>query len=85
MEDMINPAVEGNSEYIAVKALANGVQVIGLTRGGETRSHHIELMDDGEVLIAQFTGKTSAIKIRGNAEIYTKFGKILCNNKKESI
>ena len=26
-------------DYIVVKALSEGVQVIGLTRGGETRSH----------------------------------------------
>ncbi len=63
-----------SDEYVVVKALSQGVQVIGLTRGGETRSHHTEMLDEGEVLIAQFTMKTSAIKIRGNAEIYTKHG-----------
>lgn len=61
-------------DYIVVKALSDGVQVIGLTRGGETRSHHTEMLDAGEVLVAQFTTKTSAIKIRGNAEISTKHG-----------
>lgn len=65
-------------DYIAVKALDSGVQIIGLTRGDETKSHHIEKLDGGEVLIAQFTQKTSAIKIRGNAEVYTKYGKISC-------
>ena len=50
-------------DYIVVKALSEGVQVIGLTRGGETRSHHTEMLDAGEVLVAQFTTKTSAIKI----------------------
>lgn len=65
-----------SDEYVVIKALSQGVQVIGLTRGGETRSHHTEMLDDGEVLIAQFTAKTSAIKIRGNAEIYTKHGVI---------
>lgn len=64
------------SEYIVIKSLGEGVQVIGLTRGVETKSHHIEFMLEGEIVIAQFTGKTSAIKIRGNAEVYTKFGKI---------
>lgn len=63
-----------SSDYIVVKAKSNGVQVIGLTRGGETRSHHIEMLDKGEVLIAQFTTKTSAIKIKGDAEIQTKHG-----------
>ena len=36
-------------DYIVVKALSEGVQVIGLTRGGETRSHHTEMLDAGEV------------------------------------
>lgn len=67
-----------NAEYIAVKAQGSGVQIIGLTRGEDTKSHHIEKLDSGEVLVAQFTDRTSAIKIRGNAEVYTKFGKIIC-------
>ncbi len=68
----------GEGEYIAVKAMESGVQIIGLTRGEDTKSHHIEKLDGGEVLVAQFTDRTSAIKIRGNAEVYTKFGKIIC-------
>lgn len=68
-------------DYIVVKALSEGVQVIGLTRGGETRSHHTEMLDAGEVLVAQFTTKTSAIKIRGDAEILTKHGAVRSNKK----
>ncbi len=64
------------NEYICVKALQSGAQIIGLTRGNETKSHHTENLDKGEVIILQFTEKTSAIKIRGNAEIYTKYGTI---------
>ncbi|MGE5403692.1 MAG: trp RNA-binding attenuation protein MtrB [Candidatus Saccharibacteria bacterium] len=64
-------------DYIVVKALENGVTIIGLTRGKDTRFHHSEKMDKGEVMIAQFTEHTSAIKIRGRAEILTKHGKIL--------
>jgi len=64
------------AEYIAVKALENGVTIIGLTRGQDTKFHHTEKLDKGEVMIAQFTEHTSAIKIRGRAEIYTKFGVI---------
>lgn len=63
-------------EYVVVKALENGVQVIGMTRGRDTRFHHTEKIDDGEVVIAQFTENTSAIKIRGRAEILTKHGSI---------
>jgi transcription attenuation protein (tryptophan RNA-binding attenuator protein) len=61
-------------DYICIKALENGVQVIGMTRGRDTRFHHTEKIDAGEVMIAQFTENTSAIKIRGKAEILTKHG-----------
>ena len=64
------------NEYICIKALQPGTQIIGLTRGSETKSHHTENLDKGEILVVQFTEKTSAIKIRGNAEVYTKFGVI---------
>ncbi|CAM3317607.1 MULTISPECIES: trp RNA-binding attenuation protein MtrB [Paenibacillus] len=65
-----------NGDYFVVKALDHGVQVIGLTRGQDTRFHHTEKLDKGEVIIAQFTDHTSAVKIRGKAEIITKHGKI---------
>jgi transcription attenuation protein (tryptophan RNA-binding attenuator protein) len=50
--------------------------VIGLTRGQDTRFHHTEKLDKGEVMIAQFTTHTSAIKIRGKATLITKHGEI---------
>ncbi|ABB14286.1 trp RNA-binding attenuation protein MtrB [Carboxydothermus hydrogenoformans] len=65
-----------NAEYIVVKALENGVTIMGLTRGKDTKFHHTEKLDKGEVMVAQFTEHTSAIKIRGKAEIYTKHGVI---------
>lgn len=61
-------------DYIVIKALENGVNIIGLTRGQDTRFHHTEKLDKGEVMIAQFTEHTSAIKIRGRAKIFTKHG-----------
>jgi transcription attenuation protein (tryptophan RNA-binding attenuator protein) len=61
-------------EYIVIKAKDNGVQVIGLTRGQDTKFHHTEKLDKGEVLIVQFTDHTSAMKIRGKATILTKHG-----------
>jgi transcription attenuation protein (tryptophan RNA-binding attenuator protein) len=64
-------------DYICIKALENGVQVIGMTRGKDTRFHHTEKIDAGEVMIAQFTENTSAIKIRGKAEILTKHGNMI--------
>lgn len=38
------------SEYIVVKADSPNVQVIGMTRGQDTRPHHTEGLDKGEVL-----------------------------------
>lgn len=63
-------------EYFVIKAKENGVNVIGLTRGQDTRFHHTEKLDKGEVMIAQFTDHTSAVKVRGRATIYTKYGTI---------
>lgn len=65
-----------HGEYIVVKALQDGVTIIGLTRGQDTKFHHSEKLDRGEVLIAQFTDHTSAIKIRGRAEVSTKHGRV---------
>jgi len=63
-----------SSDFIVVKALENGVSVIGLTRGQETRFAHSEKLDAGEVWIAQFTEFTSAMKIRGRARVLTAHG-----------
>lgn len=62
------------SDFIMIKALENGVNVIGLTRGESTKFHHSEKLDKGEIMIAQFTEHTSAIKVRGKAIIQTSFG-----------
>ncbi|MBE0479317.1 trp RNA-binding attenuation protein MtrB [Candidatus Aerophobetes bacterium] len=64
------------AEYIVIKALERGVTIIGLTRGEMTRIHHTEKLDKGELMVAQFTRHTSAIKIRGKAEVFTKYGKV---------
>lgn len=66
----------GNGEFFIIKAKDNGVHVIGLTRGQDTRFHHTEKLDKGEVMIAQFTEHTSAVKVRGKAVIMTKFGTV---------
>ena len=63
-------------DYIVVKALEDGVNIMGLTRGQATKFHHTEKLDKGEVYIAQFTQTTSAIKINGAAEILTGHGSI---------
>ena len=63
--------------YIVVKALEDGVVIMGLTRGKDTRSHHSERLDAGEVMVAQFTELTAAIKIRGRAEILTSVGRLV--------
>ena len=55
------------SDYVVIKALEDGVNIIGLTRGKDTKFHHTEKLDAGEVYIAQFTEITSAIKINSNS------------------
>ena len=62
---------------ILIKALENGVSIIGLTRGASTKFHHIEKMDKGDVLLVQFTEFTAAIKIKGKAEILSAGGDIV--------
>jgi transcription attenuation protein (tryptophan RNA-binding attenuator protein) len=71
-----------NSDYVIIKAVDDGVSVIGLTRGSDTRFHHSEKLDKGEVIIAQFTEHTSAIKVRGNAKIFSRYGEIESEAKK---
>ena len=63
-------------QYVVIKALENGVTIIGLTRGRDTKFHHSEKLDKGEIMIAQFTEHPSAIKIRGRAEVLTKHGQL---------
>ncbi len=70
------------NEYVVIKAKEDGVHVIGLTRGSDTRFHHSEKLDKGEVMIAQFTEHTSAIKIRGDAQIKTRVGEVESEGKK---
>lgn len=64
----------GGQRYVIIKALENGVAIMGLTRGKDTRFHHTEKLDKDEVMIAQFTEFTSAIKVRGKARIYSEHG-----------
>ena len=64
------------SDFVAIVAKEDGVNIIGLTRGGETRFHHTEKLDEGEVYIAQFTENTSAMKVRGKCQIYCRHGVI---------
>jgi transcription attenuation protein (tryptophan RNA-binding attenuator protein) len=61
---------------VVVKALEDGVTIMGLTRGADTRSHHAERLDRGEVVVAQFTQLTAVIKVRGRAQILTDVGPI---------
>ena len=63
-------------DYVIIKAEENGVNIIGLTRGKDTKFHHTEKLDKGEVLIAQFTENTSAIKVRGKARILCRYGEM---------
>lgn len=65
-----------SEDFIVIKAEENGVNIIGLTRGKDTKFHHSEKLDKGEVLIAQFTENTSAVKVRGKATILCRHGQI---------
>ncbi len=65
-----------NGDFIVIKAQENGVNIIGLTRGRDTKFHHTEKLDKGEVLLAQFTENTSAVKVRGKARIICRHGEI---------
>ena len=71
-----------NQDYIIIKALEDGVNIIGMTRGRDTKFHHTEKLDKGEVMIAQFTENTSAIKIRGNAQVSSAYGVVLSGDVK---
>jgi transcription attenuation protein (tryptophan RNA-binding attenuator protein) len=70
------------NDHVVIKAMEDGVNVIGLTRGSDTRFHHSEKLDKGEVMIAQFTEHTSAIKIRGKAQIQTSVGELESDSRK---
>ncbi len=69
-------------DYVIVEAQEDGVQVIGLTRGIDTKFHHSEKLDAGEVMIAQFTEHTSAMKVRGKALIHSAHGVIQTGKQK---
>jgi len=66
-------------EYIVVEALEEGVTIMGMTRGKATNIHHTEKLNKGEIWLCQFTEDTSAMKIRGKAKIYTKYGPVNSN------
>lgn len=65
-----------DGDFIIIKALEDGVSLIGMTRGQDTRLHHTEKIDAGEVIVAQFTQNVSAMKIRGKAEVLTRHGSV---------
>ncbi len=78
----MNNVNSAGNDYVIIKAVEDGVNVIGLTRGSDTRFHHSEKLDKGEVMIAQFTEHTSAIKVRGKALIQTSHGEIESDSRK---
>lgn len=74
-----------SSDFVVIKAVEDGVNVIGLTRGTDTKFHHSEKLDKGEVIIAQFTEHTSAIKVRGEALIQTAYGEMKSEKNKLAV
>lgn len=75
--------MQNGDDFIVIRAEEDGVNVMGLTRGKDTRFHHLEKLDGGEVLIAQFTEHTSAIKVRGNAVIQTSYGEMKAGSRED--
>lgn len=73
---MDNNFENASDDFIVIKAEENGVSIMGLTRGKDTKFHHSEKLDKGEVLLCQFTENTSAMKIRGRATILCRHGEI---------
>ena len=71
-----------DTDYISILAEEDGVTIIGLTRGRDTKFIHTEKLDKGEVYLAQFTETVSAVKVRGRAKIYTNHGVIQAGNDK---
>lgn len=65
---------EKNNDYIAVCAEEDDVKIIGITSGRDTKFHHTERLEKGEIFIAQFTENTTAMKIHGKASVYTRMG-----------
>lgn len=72
----MNEVSKCGEDYIVIKAMENGVTIIGLTRGKDTKFHHSEKLDKGEIMIVQFTEHTSAVKIRGRVEVLTGHGRM---------
>lgn len=70
--------------FFVIRANEDGVNVIGLTRGKETKFNHLEKLDRGEMMIAQFTEHTSAVKVRGDATVLTPYGKLDSLNQEET-
>ncbi|WP_047985313.1 trp RNA-binding attenuation protein MtrB [Ornithinibacillus californiensis] len=68
--------MNNNTDFFVIKALEDGVNVIGLTRGSDTKFFHSEKLDKDEIMIAQFTEHTSAVKVRGKALIQTSHGEM---------
>jgi len=76
MDQNSNEFSKNGEECVVVKALEDGVTVIGVTRGTENKILHTENLKKGEIWIAQFTEHISAMKIRGVATVLTKYGKV---------
>ena len=60
----------------AVQALEDGVVIIGISRGANSKLLHTERLDTGEIMIAELTEVISAVKIRGKAIVLTPYGEL---------
>lgn len=71
----------GCGDYIVIKAMEDDVYVDGITKGPHTRIHNTITLHKGEVLVAQFTEITAAMKVKGEAVIYTGYGEVMSETK----
>ncbi len=73
--DLMDMGIE--QDFLLIKALEDGVTIIGITRGRESKLQHTEKLDVGEVMAAQFTQNIAAMKIRGRALIMSRHGSVI--------
>lgn len=64
------------SDFVVIKVVEDGVNVIGLMRGMDMKFYYFEKLDKGEVIIVQFIEYIFVIKVRGNVFIQIVYGEM---------
>lgn len=67
----------GSPQYLIIKALEDGVSITSIELAEGVRGSSMpERLKAGEVFILYLDGRVQGYKIRGNAEVYSQFGKV---------